>query len=177
MEGRVTWFPLGRFYWLKRQREKTSTAKKKEKSPLFFNLIYYWLSSKNCYSLNEIITLVHPFPLRKANMWGCGVSSVRKCITLLMSPGRYVRRKMKTKNIDDMSSSNSLKEHEQISQNRRGDSSEKEKIGITDKNGGAQRHNFLIRGQQMCLWALAYWSLYEQSGAKLWWWLARKKQG
>lgn len=48
-----------RSIWLtQRQRKKTCTVKKK--SPLFFNLIYYWLSSKNFYSLNKIIAL---FPL------------------------------------------------------------------------------------------------------------------
>lgn len=167
MEGRVTWFPLGRFYWLERQREKTSTGKK-DKSPLFFNLIYYWLSSKNCYSLNEIITLVLPFPLSRADVWGCGASSLRKCIILLLSPGRFVRRKMKTKNTDDLPSWNSLKENEQISRNRRVGSQRKEKIEITDRNGDAQRNNFLIRGQQMCPWAPACWSLSKRSGAKLW---------
>lgn len=149
--GKSNLVPIRSIRLTQRQRKKTSTVKKV--TIVFFNLIYYWLSSKNFHSVNEIIVLVLLFPLSysfsfsKVGVWWCQLS--KKCVTFLMSPDRRVRRNMKTEKKNRWLLL--LKFFETISEgrNRRGwglGVSEEEKTKITDRNTKAWKHNFLIRG-------------------------------
>lgn len=165
MEGRVTWFPLGSIL-LTREAESENEYSEKEKSPLFFNLIYYWLSPKNCYSLNEIIALVLrfslPFPSLTAKL-ACGgagwaqweSASICSCPSADVSGGILKQKKIQ------MTCPEIL--WKKISRNKRGGAVKERKLKISLRNRKAWRHNFLIGGQQMCPRALAYWSLCERS--------------
>lgn len=56
---------------------------------------------------------------------------------------------MKTKTMKTLPPKNSWKQNKHKDEGGQG---EREKIEITDGNGEAERHNFLITGQQMCPW-------------------------
>lgn len=81
----------------KAQRENEYSKKKRKSHHQFFNLTHYSLSSKNCYSLNVIITLVHIFSSlsnSKAGVWG---ELSETCITLLVSPWKTCQEENENK--------------------------------------------------------------------------------
>lgn len=98
--------------------------------------MYYWLSSKYCHSLNEVIALVLLVPLSQQS-WCVGVRSVRKCVTSsgTVDVSGILKKERKKKGL---CSRNDSKENEQ------------ELINWERKlQTETQRHNFLIRGKHV----------------------------